>query len=93
MSATENVRKRNAIQAELDFDESEAKRRKSEMAKKSMYDFLFFVESKVKTDWVRNTLIPCTKDGRTLLHWAADYGNVDIYQSVMEKFSDKNPLG
>ena len=84
LSATENVKKRDAIQADLDLAESEAKRLKSEMSKKSMYDFLFFVESKFK-------LISITKDGRTLLHWAADYGNVDIYQSIMEKVSDKNP--
>jgi hypothetical protein len=90
LSATENVKKRDAIQAKLDLAESEAKRMKSEMSKKSMHQFLFFVESKFKTDWSKN--IPSTKDGRTLLHWAADYGNVDIYQSVMEKVPDKNPM-
>ena len=90
LSATENVKKRDAIQAKLDLAESEAKRMKSEMSKKSMHQFLFFVESKFKTDWSKN--IQSTKDGRTLLHWAADYGNVDIYQSVMEKVPDKNPM-
>ena len=44
LSATENVKKRDAIQADLDLAESEAKRRKSEMAKKSMLEFLFLVE-------------------------------------------------
>ena len=91
LSATENVKKRDAIQADLDLAESEAKRRKSEMAKKSMTEFLFLVEEKVKTSWSWKTYESTTKDGRSLLHWAADYGNLDIYQSVMDKVPDKNP--
>jgi len=90
LSATENVKKRDAIQADLDLAESEAKRRKSEMAKKSMLEFLFLVEDKVKT-WSWKTKGYTTKNGRTLLHWAADYGNLDIYQSIMDKVPDKNP--
>ena len=89
LSATENVKKRDAIQADLDLAESEAKRRKSEMAKKSMLEFLFLVEEKVKTTWYKDDYT--TKDGRTLLHWAADYGNLDIYRSIMDKVPDKNP--
>jgi ankyrin repeat protein len=91
LSATENVKKRDAIQADLDLAESEVKRRKSEMAKKSMTEFLFLVEEKVKTSWSWKTYESTTKDGRSLLHWAADYGNLDIYQSVMDKVPDKNP--
>jgi len=91
LSATENVKKRDAIQADLDLAESEAKRRKSEMAKKSMIEFLFLVEKKVKTTWSWKTNDSTTKDGRSLLHWAADYGNLGIYQSVMDKVPDKNP--
>ena len=90
LSATENVKKRTAIQADLDLAESEAKRRKSEMAKKSMLKFLFLVEDKVKT-WNWRTNESTTKNGRSLLHWAADYGNLDIYQSIMDKVPDKNP--
>ena len=91
LSATENVKKRTAIQADLDLAESEAKRRKSEMAKKSMLKFLFLVEDKVKTTWSWKTNESTTKNGRSLLHWAADYGNLDIYKSIMDKVPDKNP--
>ena len=82
-SATENRKKRNAIQAELDHATSEAKRLKSEMDKKdeinkSMHRWIF-----------KNN--PSNKDGSTLLHWSATLGHLDIYQSVMENAVDKNP--
>ena len=85
-SATENGKKRNAIQADLDRAELEAKRMKSEMDKKdeinkSMHKWM---ELMVKND-------PNNKEGKTLLHMAAVNGNVDIYRTVMEKVPDKNP--
>ena len=34
---------------------------------------------------------PRNKEGRTLLHWAAKHGHLDIYKSIIEEVKDKNP--
>ena len=76
LPATGNVKKRDAIQADLDRAESEAKRLKSEMAKKdevykSMHEWMF-----------KNN--PSNASGTTLLHWAAANEQLDIFRSIIE---------
>ena len=34
---------------------------------------------------------PGDKDGKTLLHWAAEKGHLDICKSIIEEVEDKNP--
>ena len=82
-SATENGKKRSAVQSELDHATSEVKRLKSEMEKKDEFN-----ESMCKWLFKNN---PSSQSGSTLLHWSATLGHLDIYKSVMEKAANKNP--
>ena len=72
LPATGNVKKRDAIQADLDRAESEAKRLKSEMTKKDEIN-------KSMQEWIFQTN-PRNAAGKTLLHWAAEYGNLDTFR-------------
>ena len=82
-SATGNTQKRNANQADLNRAESEAKRLKSEMAKKDEIN-------KSMHEWIFENN-PSDEDGTTLLHWAAENGHLDICKSIMEENQVKNP--
>ena len=85
-SANENGKKRNAIQAKLDHATSEVKRLKSELSEMEKKDEI----NNSMCKWLfKNN--PSRQGGSTLLHWSATLGNLDIYQSVMEKTADKNP--
>jgi ankyrin repeat protein len=85
-SATENGKKRNAIQAKLDHATSEVKRLKSELSEMEKKDEI----NKSMCKWLfKNN--PSSQGGSTLLHWSATLGHLYIYQSVMEKAVDKNP--
>ena len=72
LPATGNVKKRDAIQADLDRAESEAKRLKSEMTKKDEIN-------KSMQKWIFQNN-PRNAAGKTLLHWAAEYGNLDTFR-------------
>ena len=83
LPATGNVKKRDAIQADLDSAKSEAKRLKSEMTKKDEINKSIF-------EWMfKNN--PSNAAGSTLLHWAAENENVDLFQSIFKEVQDKNP--
>ena len=75
LSATENVKKRDAIQADLDLAESEAKRLKPEMTKKDEINKSIF-------EWMFKKN-PSDADGSTLLHWAAKNDHFDLFQSIL----------
>ena len=87
-SATENGKKRNAIQAKLDHATSEVKRLKLELSEMEKKDEIN--ESMRKWLFENN---PSSQGGSTLLHWSqsATLGHLDIYKSVMENAVDKNP--
>ena len=85
-SATENGKKRNAIQAKLDHATSEVKRLKLELSEMEKKDEIS--ESMRKWLFENN---PSSQGGSTLLHWSqsATLGHLDIYKSVMEKAAKK----